>query len=100
MSRAFIADVLKDSAGISGVSARQTANTLIGAIVAEIKTNGTFNIPGFGTFRIVETKARKGLNPRTGEPVKIKPGRTMRFKVSPALKKGLRGARGQSRKAA
>jgi DNA-binding protein HU-beta len=38
-------------------------------------------------FRVAKTKARKALNPRTGDPVKVKAGKTVRFKVSPSLKK-------------
>jgi DNA-binding protein HU-beta len=41
----------------------------------------------FGTFTVRKTKARKALNPRTGEPVKVKAGKTVRFKASPSLKK-------------
>ena len=64
---------------------RQAAGALITAIVRELKKEGGFTLPGFGTFRVVKTKARAGLNPRTGETVKIKAGRTVRFKASPTL---------------
>ena len=33
--------------------------------------------------------ARKGLNPRTGESIKVKAGKTVRFKASPTLKKAV-----------
>jgi DNA-binding protein HU-beta len=45
--------------------------------------------PADGSFRVAKTKARKVLNPRTGEPVKVKAGETVRFKVSPTLKKAV-----------
>jgi nucleoid DNA-binding protein len=41
----------------------------------------------FGTFTVKKTNARKALNPRTGEAVKVKAGKTARFKASPTLKK-------------
>jgi nucleoid DNA-binding protein len=56
---------------------------LIDAIVKEIKKSGGFTLPSFGTFRVAKTKARKGLNPRTGEAIKVKAGKTVRFKASP-----------------
>jgi DNA-binding protein HU-beta len=59
------------------------------AIVWELKKEGGFTLPSFGTFRVVKTKARPGLNPRTGEKVKIKAGKTIRFKASPTLKKAV-----------
>ena len=36
-----------------------------------------------------KTKARKALNPRTGELVKVKGGKTVRFKASSNLKKAV-----------
>ena len=87
VSKGFIASVLQDSAELTGVAANRAAGDLIDAIVKELKTSGGFTLPSFGTFRVAKTKARKALNPRTGEPVKVKAGKTVRFKVSPALKK-------------
>ena len=54
-----------------------------------MKKQGGFTLPSFGTFRVAKTKARKALNPRTGEPVKVKAGKTVRFKASPNLKKSV-----------
>jgi DNA-binding protein HU-beta len=86
MSKAFIADVIQNSAEITGVAANRAAADLIEAIVKELKKNGGFTLPSFGTFTVKKTKARKGLNPRTGEPIKVKAGKTVRFKASPSLK--------------
>ena len=55
----------------------------------EMKKNGKFTLPSFGTFTVRKTKARKGLNPRTGEAIKVKAGKTVRFKASPTLKKSV-----------
>jgi DNA-binding protein HU-beta len=89
MSKAFIASVLQESAELTGTAANRVANDVIAAIVKELKKNAGFTLPSFGTFRVVKTKARKGLNPRTGEAVKVKAGKTVRFKASPTLKKAV-----------
>jgi DNA-binding protein HU-beta len=89
MSKAFIASVLQESAELTGTAANRAAGDLLNAIVKELKKSAGFTLPSFGTFRVVKTKARKGLNPRTGEPVKIKAGKTVRFKASPTLKKAV-----------
>lgn len=89
MSKAFIAQIIQDSAELSGVAANRAASDLMTAIVKELKRNGRFTLPSFGTFTVRKTKARKGLNPRTGEPVKVKAGKTVRFKASPTLKKAV-----------
>ncbi len=89
MSKAFLAGVLKESAQLSGTAATETAGALIDAIVRQMKRDGKFTLPGFGTFRVAKTKARKGLNPRTGAAIKVKAGKTVRFKASPTLKKAV-----------
>lgn len=89
MSKAFIASIIQDSAGLTGTAANRAAGDLMGAIVKELKKTGRFTLPSFGTFLVRKTKARKGLNPRTGESIKVKAGKTVRFKASPTLKKGV-----------
>lgn len=89
MSKAFIAAVLQDSLDCTGVAAAKGAEALLGAIVAELQNEGSFTLPSFGTFTVRETNARQALNPRTGEPVSVEAGRTVRFKASPLLKKAV-----------
>jgi len=89
MSKAFIAAVIQDSVNCTGVAANQAAADLMTAIIKELKRDGGFTLPSFGTFTVKKTKARKALNPRTGEPVKVKAGKTVRFKASPNLKKAV-----------
>jgi len=87
MSKAFIASVLQESLDCTAVAANQAASDVIDAIVRQLKKDGGFTLPSFGTFRVAKTKARKGFNPRTGEPIRVKAGKTVRFKASPTLKK-------------
>ncbi len=89
MSKAFIAEVIQTSTACTGVAANKAAGELIDAIVKELKKSGGFTLPSFGTFSVRKTKARKAMNPRTGEPVKVKAGKTVRFKASPNLKKAV-----------
>jgi DNA-binding protein HU-beta len=37
-------------------------------------------------FTVKKTKARKDVNPRTGESTKVKADKTVRFKAAPNLK--------------
>ena len=55
--------------------------TLANVGYKELKKNGVFLVPGFAKFVVIKkpaTKARKGTNPFTGEP--------MTFKAKPARK--------------
>lgn len=87
MSKAFISGVIRQSIEVSGAAAHRAANELIDAIVKEMKKTGKFTLPGFGTFTVRKTNARKALNPRTGASIRVRAGKTVRFKASPLLKK-------------
>jgi DNA-binding protein HU-beta len=89
MSKAFISETLRQSLEITGAAAHRATNALLDAIVKELKKSAKFTLPRFGTFTVHKMKARKALNPRTGEPVKVKAGKTVRFKASPVLKKAV-----------
>jgi DNA-binding protein HU-beta len=89
MSKAFISKVIQESAELTGAASNRAATDLMAAIVKELKKTGRFTLPSFGTFIVRKTKARKGLNPRTGEAIKVKAGKTVRFKASPTLKKAV-----------
>lgn len=89
MSRAFIAEVIRSSTDLPAVAARSTANDLVYALTKELKKSGKFTLPGFGTLTVRKTKARKALNPKTGEPVRVRAGKTVKFKASPVLRKSV-----------
>ncbi len=89
MSKAFFADTIQNSIGCTGIAARKAANDLVDAIISEMKKAGGFTLSGFGRFKVMKTKARIKLNPRTGERVKVKAGKTVRFKASPSLKQAV-----------
>jgi DNA-binding protein HU-beta len=55
------------------------------AVIAD----GCAEVPGFGTFEVVEKAGRPGVNPDTGEDIRIPPRRLVRFKASDELKKRL-----------
>ena len=55
--------------------------------ICEALANGR-RVPlnGFGVFEVVETAARTGRNPKTGEPVQVAAKRKVRFQPSAQLK--------------
>lgn len=59
------------------------------AMAKGIKKNGRFSFPGFGTFTVRARAARKGRNPQTGETIKIKASKSIKFKAAPSLKRSL-----------
>ena len=50
-----------------------------------------FTIPGLGKLVLVQRKARIGRNPRTGEQIKIKAKKVVKFRVAKAAKDAILG---------
>ena len=44
------------------------------------------SLVGFGSFAVVKRSARTGVNPRTGEKLKIKASKAVKFKAGAGLK--------------
>jgi DNA-binding protein HU-beta len=59
------------------------------AITHALKKGGEVKIMGFGNFRVVKRAARKGRDPRTGAPVKIKASKSPRFSAGKGLKQAV-----------
>jgi DNA-binding protein HU-beta len=67
-------------------AAGDALEAVITAIAAGIKKDKVVQIIGFGTFKVSQRAARKGRNPKTGETIKIKASKSVRFSASSALK--------------
>ena len=72
---------------------RKLVNSIVDStfevIAKELKKQGKVTCSKFGTFKVSKRKAREGRNPRTGEPIQIKAGKSVRFKPSKNLKNAL-----------
>jgi DNA-binding protein HU-beta len=79
----LIAAVAKDL-DISKALAEGATNSVLNNIKKNTKKG--VQLIGFGTFTVGKRKARKGRNPQTGEEIKIKASKTVRFKAGKAFK--------------
>jgi DNA-binding protein HU-beta len=74
-------------AKISKVAAGAVLDSFMANVTKALKKkDGKVTLVGFGTFQKVRQKARKGRNPQTGAPIKIKARNVVKFKAGKALK--------------
>ncbi len=66
-------------------AAEAAVNAVIASIQKAVKKEPV-QIIGFGTFSVVKRAARKGINPQTGEKIKIKASKSVKFKPGAKLK--------------
>jgi len=87
MTKAELVDQMAKDAGITKAAAGATLDSFITNVTKALKKkNGRVTLVGFGTFAKVRRKARKGRNPQTGEPLKIKARNAVTFKAGKKLK--------------
>jgi len=70
-------------------AAEEAVAAVLESIAKGIKKDGNVQLIGFGTFEVRKRAARKGINPKTKEPIKIKASKTVAFKPSSAMKGSL-----------
>jgi DNA-binding protein HU-beta len=87
MTKAELVDQMAKDAGVSKVAASAALNSFMSSVTKALKKkDGKVTLVGFGTFSKVRRKARKGRNPQTGEPIKIKATNVVKFKAGKQLK--------------
>jgi DNA-binding protein HU-beta len=89
MSKADFVEAVAREGKVSKAEAKRAIELVFGAIEQGLKTcksGGKFHIGTFGTFRVTKRGARMGRNPQTGEPIKIKASKSLRFKPSSQLR--------------
>ena len=86
MTKAELIEKMAKDAGISKVAAGQALDSFIDGVTKALKKkDGKVTLVGFGTFSKVRRKARKGRNPQTGDPIKIKARNAVKFKAGKKL---------------
>lgn len=70
-------------------AAEDAVKAVLDSIASGVKSSGTVQLIGFGTFKVSERAAREGRNPKTGEKMKIKASKSVRFSPSKNLKESL-----------
>ena len=89
MSKADFIERVAASGDLSKAEAKRVVELVFGEIEAGLKgakKEGKYTIGTFGTFAVSKRKARTGRNPRTGEEIKIKASKTLRFRPAAQLK--------------
>jgi|MudIll2142460700_1097286.scaffolds.fasta_scaffold1418933_1 DNA-binding protein HU-beta len=82
----FIDAIAASHPNVSRAEVGRIVGTLINTIGNEIKRGRKVQITGFGTFSTSKRKARKGRNPKTGEPIKVAAMTLPKFSAGRALK--------------
>ena len=85
-------DLISEGANVVSTkkAAQDAVDCVISSITRALKKGEDVVLTGFGTFKVVKRKARKGRNPNTGEEIKIKASKAPKFTPGKALKEAVK----------
>ena len=87
MNKAELIEKMAKDAKLSKAAAGRALDSFIDGVTKGLKKrNSKVTLVGFGTFRNVYRKTRKGRNPQTGEKIKIKGRNAVTFKAGKTLR--------------
>jgi len=89
VNKAELVEEVVNETGLTRRTAREAVNTITSVITDALARGEKVTLVGFGTFKVMERKARTGRNPQTGQTIQIpakkapkfRPGKGLRDKV-------------------
>jgi len=91
MSKTAFIEQIADKGKMSKAEAKRTVDLVLGEIETSLKkakkNGGKVSIGSLGIFTIAKRAARMGRNPQTGEAIKIKAAKKLRFRPAMNLKR-------------
>jgi DNA-binding protein HU-beta len=63
----------------SKAEAERAVTAVINSVKVGVKKDKIVQLVGFGTFKVAERKARRGVNPKTKQPIRIPKSKTVKF---------------------
>lgn len=89
LTKAAFVELIAAEFELSKTRANDVLDFVFESIKKSLKKTGAVSVSGFGTFKVAKRAARTARNPRTGEKVKVKAAKTVRFKPTPGYKDAL-----------
>jgi DNA-binding protein HU-beta len=89
MNKSQLIDAVASDSGLSKADTSRAIESLLDTVTKTLKKGDDVAITGFGKFSVVKRAARQGVNPRTGERVKIKASKAPKFSAGAGLKNAI-----------
>ncbi len=90
MNKSELITTLAEKADTSKKEAEAFVDAFVSTVTETLKKGGEVALTGFGTFSAKKRAARQGVNPRTGEKIKIPATTVPKFKAGKGLKDALK----------
>ena len=81
MNKTEFINAVAEKSGLSKVDAKKAVEAFVETVSSELKEGGKVALLGFGSFSVAEKAARKGVNPKTKQPIEIPARKSVKFKA-------------------
>ena len=85
MNKTEFINAVAEKSGLSKVDAKKAVEAFVETVSSELKEGGKVALLGFGSFSVAEKSARKGVNPKTKQPIEIPARKSVKFKAGAEL---------------
>ena len=85
MNKTEFVNAVAEKSGLSKVDAKKAVEAFDETVSSELKEGGKVALLGFGSFSVAEKSARKGVNPKTKQPIEIPARKSVKFKAGAEL---------------
>ncbi len=86
MTKEGLVEVVQKTADLSKKQSQEIVNAIFEEITKKLSKGEEVAIAGFGSFKTAKRAARMGVNPKTGEKIKIAAKTVAKFRPAKALK--------------
>lgn len=90
VKKSELAQNLADRLNMTKKEGAEVLEAFVEEITDILRKGDKVNITGFGIFKVVDRKAREGINPRTGEKIHIQASKRPRFTPGKVLKEAIK----------
>lgn len=91
MTKAELVSEIAKKTEVTKKGVEAVLKSLVETVQQALKKDGQMRLGGLGTFRVVQRKARTGVNPQTRAKIKIPATKAPAFRASTALKEVVKG---------
>lgn len=85
MNKTEFINAVAEKSGLNKVDAKKAVEAFVETVSSELKEGGKVALLGFGSFSVAEKSARKGVNPKTKQPIEIPARKSVKFKAGAEL---------------
>ena len=89
MNKAELVGEVANQTGLTKKASREAVDAVISAITDSLVRGERVTLVGFGTFQVMERKARQGVNPQTRGTIQIPAKKVPKFRPGKSLREAV-----------